>query len=284
MKIKKMSIILAVLTVGAIGAGALSISVVKPGYVHAVYSPFGGIKDTVLTQGFKFKSPIDTATPFAVASQQLYMSKDSKEGSSENDSFDVMAKDGSLNVDLEITYSFDAEKVPEIYTKYGGLSGAEIINTIARGKIKTYVSEVTSRFSVIEVHMEKKGEINKLITEHLATKMDEFGIIIESANITRTSVDPKVQETIVKRMQVSQELEIEKSKKTKAELEKERMLVESSAKAEAKVIESEGIAEANAKIAASLTDNVIQSEAIKKWDGKLPTTSGANGIILNKKE
>lgn len=270
-----------VVLVGLI-AGASCIEKVSPGYVGVVYTPSTGTLEDTLNQGWHLVSPLKKVTGFSVATEQLYLSQDEREGSKDNDSFDARTSDGKVNVDFEMSYSFDREKIGALFTKYRGLSGDEIMKTIVRGKIKTYVNEVTSRYTVLQVHLEKKTEVNAEVLAHLQDKLSEFGVLVESANLIETRVDPTIEQAIVERGKANQELEAEKQKTLKAEEEAKRMKVEAEAKAEVKRIEAEAQALENQKIEQTLTAEMIQKMMIEKWDGKLSVIqAGDSGTILN---
>lgn len=274
----------AAILIGGTIFGLISMERIKPGYVGVVYSMNGGIQDEVITQGWKFIGPGKKVTQYSIATEQLYLSADEKEGSKDNDSFDVMCKDGKLNVDLEMSYSFDAEKVPDVFTRYRGMDGQDVIDNIVRGKIKTYVNEVTSQFTVLEAHMEKKGELNRTITEHLKNMLAEFGVTVESANITRTQPDAAVEAAIVERSKAAQELEAEKQRQEKAKLEAETKKISAQGEADAALIKAQGEAAANEALQKSITDELIRmTEAEARVKHGWVTVTGADTIVTQAK-
>lgn len=270
-----------IIGLGVIGGGfaITCIERMPAGYVGAVYSPSIGTEKEILNQGWHFVSPLKKVTKYSVATEQFFMSADEREGSKDNESFDVMCRDGKMNVDFEMSYSFDSTKIPEIHTKYRGMSGEDIVNTIVRGKVKTFANEVSSQFTVIEAHMEKKAELNTMLTKHLREELIQYGVIVESANFTRTTVNKEVEAAITERSKASQQLEAEKQKKEKAQIEAERLKIEAQGKADAALIKAESEAKANKVLSESLTDNIIELEKYKKWNGELPTVSGGNAIV-----
>ena len=272
------ALVAGVLVIGAVGV-FFSVERIKPGFVGVVYSPTSGVEQSTLSQGWKIVMPWKKVTQYSIATEQLYLSADEREGSKENDSFNAMCKDGQMNVDFEMSYSFDAERVPELYTKYRGMKGEDIVNTIVRGKVKTFANEVTSQFSVIEAHMEKKAEVNKMLTEHLAKQLKQYGIQVESANFTRTSVNKAVDAAITERSKASQQLQAEKQKKEKAVIEAERIKIEAQGKADAALIKAKSEAEANKVLSESLTGDLIEMEKYKKWNGQSPQVVGGSAII-----
>ena len=271
------AIITGALIVGA-GAGTLICTEKVPaGYVGVVYSMNGGIEDEVLSQGWHIVGPTKKVTTYSVATEQLYMSADAKEGSKEDDSFDVVCRDGKMNVDFEMSYSFDADKINELFTRYRGMSGEDVINNIIRGKVKTFTNEVTSQYSVLEAHMEKKGEINKKLTERLKEGLSEYGVNIESATLSQTRVDQTIEAAITERSKASQELEAEKQRKEKAELEAETKKIQAQGEADAALIKAQGEANANRALQESITPELIEMKRIEKWNGSNAQTV-VNGV------
>lgn len=257
---------------------------IPAGYVGVVYSMNGGIQDEVLTQGWHIVSPTKKVTRYSVATEQLYMSADSREGSEGNESFDVTCLDGKMNVDFEMSYSFNADKVNEVFTKYRGMSGQDVIDSIVRGKIKTKVSEVTSQYTVLEAYMEKKAQLNKDITIALQDYLDEFGVTVESANITAARVDAQIEQAITERSKVAQELEIEKQRQEKARLEAETKVIEAQGEAEKVRIEAEAEANKNKEIAGSLTPELLEKmEMEARLKHGWVTIQGSN-VITNATE
>lgn len=275
------ALVLGITLIGGTAFCLKSMERIKPGYVGVVYSMSGGIQDDVLTQGWKWVGPTKKVTQYSIATEQLYLS--ANEGSKNDESFDVTCKDGKLNVDFEMSYSFDAEKVPEIFTRYRGMSGEDVINSIVRGKIKTYVSEVTSQYSVLDAHLEKKAELNNAITEHLRTKLSDFGVTVESANLTRTQPDAAVEEAITRRSAAAQELEAETLKQEQAKKEAETKKIQAQGEADAQLIAAEAEAKANKILQESLSEELIEMKRIEKWNGSNAQTvvNGANTPVVN---
>lgn len=283
MKMGKIGAILAglVIVVGAVSV-AICTEKVPAGYVGVQYSMSGGISDEVLSQGWHIVSPTKKVSLYSVATEQLFMSADEKEGSKDDDSFDVVCKDGVLNVDFEMSYSFDAEKVPNIFSRYRGMSGDDIINNVIRGKVKTYTNEVTSQFTVLEAHMEKKGELNRMLTEHLRNMLADFGVEVESATLSRTTASAEVEASITKRTTTAQELEAEKQKQEKVALEAETKRIQAQGEADALLIKAQAEAEANKLLEESISDNLIRmKEAEARMEWGWVEVQGATSVITD---
>lgn len=266
---------------------------IQPGYVGVVYSLNGGIMGDVLTQGFHFKNPIHKVTSYSVATEQGYLSADSKEGSTGDDSFLIPTSDGkTVNIDLEYSYHFDTDLLPQTFTKFKGQDGKTIEQTFMRGKLKTWVGEVSSKFSVIDIYGEKRSELNAKILEYVKDKFYEYGIVVDSVNVSRIGLDSQTEEAIQNKINKQQEVEAEKLNKEKAEIQAEQKLVEAQADADAKRIEAQAEAEAeliraqaqseaNRLISESLTSELLQLEQIQKWSGDVPQVTGDSSPIID---
>ncbi|WP_142414148.1 prohibitin family protein [Hathewaya massiliensis] len=261
-----------------------SAEIIKPGYVGIVYSMNGGVQDRVLTQGLKFVSPIKSVKQYSVATEQAFLSKDKREGSEDDDSFIIPTKDGkTINVDLEFAYHFDSEKLPKTFTRFKGQSGKEIERTFIRGKMKSWASEVSSKFSVIDIYGEQRGKLNKEMLDYSREKFEEYGIVIDSVNFPRIGLDSETEKAIQTRINSQQKLEQSKIERDRAKIDAEKKKIEAQAEADAKLIKANGEAQANKKLQESLTPSIVEYKKIDKWDGKLPQVQGGNAIVDLKK-
>lgn len=278
--------LIGLVTTGAIvigvSVGALfCIEKVPAGYVAGQFSMNKGVKNEVLSPGWHLVSPAIKTSKYSTATEQLYMSKDKRDGSKDDDSFDVTCKDGKLNADFEMSYSFNAEDIPTVMKRYRGMSGDDIINSVIRGKIKTYINEETSKFTVMDAHLEKKGELNKTIFNRLKKELKEYGVVVESANLSQTRPDEKLAKAIAERSEANQKLEKIKLEAQIIEQEAENKRIAAQGEADAALIRAQGEAEANKELERSLTPELIELEKIKTWDGKLPTVQGSSNPIIN---
>ena len=203
----------------ALALGVLCVEKIPRGYVGSIYSISGGTSDEVLSEGWHVVAPTKKVTEYSVATEQLVMTKDEREGSEGNEAFNATCKDGVLNVDLEMSYHFNAEDIPDIAKRYRGMSGEQIVDNIIKSKVKTYVNEVTSKYTVLEAYMDKKSELNMELTKHLKENLAAYGIVVESATLPRTEPDEAIKTAINERSKKAQEIEA-----AKQELEKQKIL------------------------------------------------------------
>lgn len=277
---------------------------VPAGYIGVVYNMSGGVEGEPLMQGFHITSPTKKVTLYSVAIEQGYLSRDKVEGSKDDDSFDIPTSDGkTINVDLEYSYHFDADKITSTFVRFKGQPGDTIESTFIRGKLKAWAGEVSSTYTVIDVFGDKRADLNNAVKQHVETKFSEYGIIIDTINFTRIETDAETQAAIQKKVNAQQELELaqieaktskvqaEKDKeialiaagqeKEKASIKAEQDVIKAQGDADAKMIAAQAEADANRKIADSLTPELIQKTKLEKWNGDVPKVQGSAATIVD---
>lgn len=251
-------LVIAIVLIVTLILGLMCIEKIPRGYVGAIYSIRGGTSNEVLTEGWHLVSPMKKVTEYSVATEQLLMTKDEKEGSEDNESFNATCKDGILNVDLEMSYHFDAEDIPTIAKKYRGLSGEDIISTIIKSKVRTYVNEITSEYTILEAYMDKKSELNKELTLHLKEVLEPYGVIVESATIPRAEPNKTIKKAITERSKKAQEVEAAKLEQEKQKILAKTKKIEAKGEAQAAIAKAEGEAKSNKLISDSLNSSLLK--------------------------
>lgn len=283
MKNKKLgAIVSGVVILGCLIGGFKSATVIDPGYVGIVYNLNGGVEDEVLEQGLHPVLPWKKVRQYPRSIEQGYLSKDSREGSEGDDSFDIPTSDGkTVNVDLEYSYHFDPEKLPETYSLFRGADGKTIENTFIRGKLKTWSTEVSSKYSIMELYAGDRSKINKEVSDYMEPLFADFGIVLDACNFSRIEPDKDTTEAIKNKIVKQQEIETEKAEVEKAKQTAERTKIDAQAQADADLIKARGQADANREISASITQELIEmkkAEAMNKWEGKV---IGDSSVITN---
>jgi regulator of protease activity HflC (stomatin/prohibitin superfamily) len=274
------AIVTGLVIIGGLVFSAMSIERIKAGYAGIIYNVNGGVEDNTLTQGWHFIVPWKKVTSYSISTEQAFLSKDSREGSKGDDSFGIPTSDGKLlNVDLEFSYRFDPDKLPETFTKFKGQSGKQIEESFIRAKMKSWSGEVSSRFTVMEIYGDKRSDLNKAVFEHTKKNFTQYGIMIDSVNFSRIGIDDATEKAIQERVNSQQALEKSKIEAEKAKIDAEKLKIEAQAKADAILIEAEGQAKANEALRKTLTSEVVEYYKAQKWDGKLPISQGGTSII-----
>ena len=259
---------------------------ISPGYAGVVYNMNGGVEDSVLSQGYHVVAPWKKVIEYPISTETVYYTKSADGANKSDSSINVNTKDGK-QVNVSVTYSFhmDVDKLPAVFTKFRGRSTEEIESGYVKNEMYQAINEVTSQYSLMDLVGDKRPEINAKVFEKFRNSLFDFGIVIETFNLSDVVPDEQTKEAIQKVVNAQNVYEQAKIEKQTAEVEAEKARIQAKGRADAAIIEAEGQAQANAKLRESLNDNIIRQHAIEKWDGKLPTYQlGENsGALINLK-
>lgn len=262
----------------------LSTTIINAGYVGIQYSLNGGIKNEILEQGLRFKSPIVKVTQYPISRQQVFLSANDSEGKPTNESFYIPTSDGkTVSVDLEFSYKFDPTKLSKTYSEFRGKKPEYIEETFIRAKMKSWSGEVSSKFSLIDIYGEKRTELNKAVQEYIAPKFEEYGIIIEGVSFTQIRLDEQTAQAIQTKINKQQEVETAKLELEKAKIENEKKIAQAQADAEQIRIKAQAEADANKTLANSITEPLIKLKEVEARDkhGWI-TVNGVNSTAVVK--
>ena len=276
------------LIVGVVGA-FLSTYRINPGYAGVVYNMDGGIEQEVLGQGFHMVAPWKKVVEYPVSTETVYYTKnadgdddDRKSDGRKDSSINVNTKDGKqVNVSVTYSYHMDPENLSAVFVKFRGQPIEAIEAGYVKNEMYQAMNEVTSQYSLMDLVGDKRPEINEKILSKFRDSLSEFGIVIETFNLSDVVPDEATKDAIQKVVNAQNVLEQAKIEKQTAEVEAEKARVKAKGEADAAIIEADGQAQANAKLQQSLNDHILKQRAIEKWDGKLPQYDmGGSGSTL----
>lgn len=249
----------AVIVIGGATYGVMSFEKIDTGRVGVVYSKFGGVKQETLPEGFHFINPLDSVKEFTIGNEQLILSKDTKEGSENDDSFLVSTSDNAnIRVSFQMTYRFLPDKVVETYQKFKGMDGEDIINKRVATVLKSKISEVTSKYDLMDIYSGNRSTINNEITTYLNKELsDEYGIEVIDASIIDVHPDEQLEKSIKDRLTAMQNAEKAKADQETAKVEAETALIKAQNEADITREKADAEAYANQQLAKSITPELV---------------------------
>ena len=260
---------------------------VRPGHVGIVYNPIkGGIQDRVLQQGWNIVwNPLVEVTEYSIATEQVFLTSDSREGSPDDDSFNVATKDKSVKVSAQYSYKFDASNVAKLFTRFRGQEGDYINSNFIRGNLKTYISSVTSKYTLLEIYSTKRQEVNNEIFKFVKSQFAKDGIVIEEASIIDIEPDQQTKDSMAQQVALQSKIQQARLDNERAKIEAETTVINAKATADAQAISITQVAEAQAKanklLSDSLTDKLVKIKMIEKWSGEMPQVQGGATPIVD---
>lgn len=258
-KIRMYTLMSGVIIIGAVGFLAGRV-IVPAGQTGIVYKANGGVADYTLSQGWKWTVPFLTKVNlYTTSTEQSALSKNPTEGGDSAENFTIMTADGKgIDVDLEFSYHYDADNLPNIFTRFKGKDGTTIEQEFIKPKMKAVANNVSTQFKVLDVYSEGRPELNAAILKAAKEFFIEYGVIIESAQITQMRLDEKTEETIQAVVDKQQELEKVKLDKEIAAEQAEKAKITAQGEADAAFIRAEGEKKANEALSKSLTPEVLK--------------------------
>lgn len=239
------------------------------GYVGVVYDMGRGVLSSPMKEGLNFAIPVwQQVTLMDVRLQEYTMSMAPDEGAlRRDDSLDAPTSDGQqVKVDATVIFRIDPKMAPELYRSIG----VDYVDKLIRPYSRSQIRMVISRYTAPAIYSEKRQEAETAMTKELAGLLKPKNLIIDKILLR----------TVVFSSEYSQAIEnkvIAEQKVKQAEYE----VQVASQVAQAKIAEAKGLAEAQQLQKASLTQEFLQLEAIKKWNGVLPQVAGGTAPFIN---
>lgn len=275
-------IILAVVLAVALISTLICIERIPVGYEGVVYSMNGGVQEETLTQGWRFVSPTKKVKLFTVGNEQLILTKDKREGSMEDDSFNVATADNaSISISFQMSYRFIPSQVVDTYKRFKGMDGEKIVNDRVRTVLKSKISEVTTDYSMMDIYSGNRSAINTKITEVLNSSFSkDYGIEVINASIIDVHPDERLQTTIEDRVTALQKKQQAEAEQETAKVEAETKKIKAQADADALIIAAQAEADAYRIKSAEITDNLLRKwELDARKEHGWVTIQGASAIV-----
>ena len=258
------------------------VTIIPNGYCGVQYSLNGGVKDEVLTQGLHFVSPTVKVKEFTVANEQLILSKDARDGSEEDQSFNVSTADNaSISISFQMTYRFVEEDLVDTYKKFRGMNGQDIVNNRVSTVLKSKISEVTTDYTMMDIYSGNRSEINTKLTDYLDQEFRAaYGIQVIDASIIDTHPDEQLQKAIDARVTALQNKQKAEAEQETAKVEAQTAIIKAQAEADVALTKARAEAEANKLISNSVTQGLIDlKEAEARLQHGWVEVQGAGTVV-----
>jgi len=285
------------IVVGCLGALIFTsgCETIEPGYVGIKVNQWGTDRGVdqypILVGRVSYNSVSERIYKFPVFLQNYPWTKDPLEGSPHDESINFASKEGlGLNADISIQYAFEQAKIPHLFLEFKA-DADHIRDGFLHQVVRDELNRVASEIDVMDILGPKKQEMLDKVKSIVVKIAGAKGIRVESLSFLSEirPHDEKVKTAIsnvVQALQQSVQAENQvRQKKAEADqaIETARGSAQSEvlkAEAEAKAIlaKAKAQAEANLLQAKSLTPELVQWQAIQKWDGKLPQMTGGGAL------
>ena len=249
-------IIGAVCALVLIAVASSCFTVVKAGHTGVVMT-FGAVEDKVMSEGLNFKVPFIQS----VVQMNNRTQKTETDGTASSKDLQI------ISYVVAVNYHVNDSSSASLYQNVGLDYGSVIIVPAIQESIKA----VTAQYTAEEL-ITKRQTVGDQIKSALSEKISDYGIIVEIFNIVNFDFSDEFNAAVEAKQTAQQNA-------LKAEQDLARIEVE----AKQKITQAEAEAESIKLIQDALAKSPDYVEYIKwnKWDGKLPSVMGDNGVLLS---
>ena len=253
-----------------------SYTIISPGNTGVIFNVWTGSLRTV-PQGMAWRVPwITQVQSYPTALRTYTMVRRAGEGSSTgDDSIDLPTREGQhITQDISVTYNTSEDVAAQVFKAFRGADITDIEATFIRRTIITVAQNTAGQMSLSEVISSKRNDLQDNIQKNLTAELEKMGFHLDKVNLGASHLPQSLEAQMQQKMAAQQQ-----AQQAEYELQKNQMLAKAEvAKAEGEaqstLVRAKAQAEANRLLQSTLTQNLIQSKAIDKWDGTLPQVSG----------
>lgn len=251
---------------------------IPTGYT-GIMTTFGKVDNRTLEAGLNFKAPWQKIVKMDNREQKIMFN------------FPAFSSDiQQVQVLGSFTFSINQNTAMNLYREVG----TNYVDILVNPRVVENVKTVFSRYNAEELISSREilsGEILTLLVEDLNDKgVNILSIAIEDIDFTDAFTNAIEEKQVATQNKLKAETE-QAQKILEAEAEAERKKIEADAAAEIRKIEADAIAyetltkaeaeaEANAKLAESLTPEIMKKMYYDIWNGELPTYMGGDSTTM----
>jgi prohibitin 1 len=219
--------------------------IVNPGE-RGVLMQFGRVQETILQEGIHIIIPlVNTVKKISVRIQKQEISAEA----SSKDLQDVFT-------DVALNWHIIPEETNIIFQEIG--DEKDVIEKIIDPAVEEVLKAVIAKYTAEEI-VTKRGEVKSGVDDELTTRLHDYHIAVNDISLVHVNFSDRFSEAVESKQIAEQDAK-------RADF----IALKAAKQAEAKVNLAKGEAEINRLLHDSLTPEILERQAIQKWDGKLP--------------
>ena len=222
---------------------------------RGVLMTFGAVQEGVLDPGLHMK------LPFMQSVAKMDVQVQNSQAVETAASLDLQNVSSTVATNWHILPA-DAEWV---YQHIG--SESDLVEKIIRPAISNSVKAVTAHYDAEDLIIDR-DQVRDKIQSQITSELQPYRIVVDSVNITDFHFSDEFAQAI-ERKQIAQQRALQAT----YELQQARVL------AQQRVVEAQAQSQAQKLLQQTLTPELIQQQAIAKWDGHLPAVVGGKGVL-----
>jgi regulator of protease activity HflC (stomatin/prohibitin superfamily) len=240
-----------------------SVAVIPANSVGVQYSPFKGVSEETLPEGWHAKGIFDTIYVISTEVQTSNLS-----------GITGQTKDAQyISMSIDVKYRVLPEKAYEVFKQYRNLEN--IATSLVSPTVQRSIETISTQYNIIEILGSERNDLYAGIESELADRFADSGIAFVSINFTDTDAGEEIENAIQAEAIAKKQVETAEQERLKVEIEAQQRVIEAAAdkekatiEAEIKIIEAKAEAESNNLISQSITPELLskmEMEARLKW-------------------
>jgi len=172
---------------------------------------------------------------------------------------------------IALNYRLDPSEAPTIYQSIGDLPSVDrnIIDPVMQEAVKT----ATARYNAEEL-ITKRPEVKQAITDYVTKVLESSHVQVIDLNIVNFEFDKQYQQAIEAKQVAEQKALAASNDLRRIEVEAKQQEAIAQGKANAALIEARAEAERQELLRKTITPELVQWQAIQRWDGRMPLVQG----------
>ena len=248
-------------------AAACTPHAVEAGHI-GVQTDWGEVQTESLSEGLYWEGLLGEE----IINMDVRVQKRTAEASASSKDLQVVTTAIALN------YRIDRSQVVAIYQNIGTLEQVEstIIDPVLQEAVKT----ATARYNAEEL-ITSRTAVKEEITKYVTDSLTRSYVDVTDLSIVNFQFDDKYQDAIEAKQVAEQMALTATNDLRRIEVEAQQAEAVALGVANSMLIEARAEAERQDMLNKTLNADLIQWEAIQKWDGKLPVVGGEGAAILD---
>lgn len=222
---------------------------------RGVVMRFGKVQDVILGEGIHPIMPIVTSV------KRLSVRVQKTDIASEAGTKDLQI----LNVAAAINWHIDPTQVNKVYQRIG--DEEQIVKTIILPAITEVLKAATPKKTAEEI-LKERADIKSAIDNNIKSRLAAYGIQLDDVSLVNVAFSPEFTKAIEAKQIAEQEAK-----------QAEFVALKATQDAQAEVNRAKGQAEAQKLLRQNLTPEILQKQAIEKWNGQFPQVMGGSNAL-----
>jgi len=223
---------------------------------RGVLMQFGKVQEQVLGEGLHVIVP----TVYSVKTLSVRVQK--QESSAEASSKDLQ----DVFTDVALNWHIIPDEANAIFQQIG--DEREVVARIIDPAVEEVLKAVMAKYTAEEI-ITKRGEVKAAVDEFLTLRLLTYHIAVDDISLVHVHFSQRFSDAVEAKQIAEQEAK-----------RGEFLALKAVKEAEAKVNLAKGEAEVQRLLQDNLTPELLERQAIEKWDGKLPLIVGDGGKNL----